>query len=258
MNRLQTMELRDLVAGKIVTKLETRTVVNIFFDLFGFKRNFELNESMELTAYTLAILKGIEDDILIKIAQRELDMDTTQFTDKITPKGGEITASKKIDLVKILLAEVIKQMKSPDKIKHFIDYAATGGYRGGDDKKPLNDFMLIRLANTEINELFRVAQHDLEMDITQFTDIIVPKGNKMKIVKKIELGERLGAEIAKKLKSSDKISDFFEELGIFVRKNSDNIPLDTYAINILRGKSEEVYIKIAKEELNMNIDDLLN
>ena len=258
MNRLQTMELRDLVAGKIVAKLETRTVVNIFFDLLGFKRNFDLNENMELTAYTLAILKGIEDDILIKIAQRELDMDTTQFTDKITPKGGEITASKKIDLVKILLAEVIKQMKSPDRIKCFIHYAANGVSRGGDDRKPLNDYMLILLGSTPIDDIFRIAQHELNMDITQFTDKIVPKGDEMKIIKKIELGERLGIEIANQLKSSDKIIAFFEELGMLVRKNSDNIPLDTYAINILRGKSEDLYIRIAKEELNMNIDDLLN
>ena len=257
MNRLQKMELMDLVA-KEIAKLETYPIIDIFFNTPYINIPSHIGRNPDLTVYATNMLKGIEDDKLIMIAQNEFNMDITRFTNIVSPKFNEMNVLKKIELIKKMVPEIIKQIKNSYDIYNFMSYTGIDGKNVGNNRTPLDEYLTIRLSRAVPHKLLSIAQNELGMDITQFTDREITKNSTMKIVTIMELGNRLGVEIAKRLNSRDKIDAFFGELNIPLSAGySENTPLDAYASGSLKGKNKELYIRIAQEELDMDISDLL-
>ncbi len=80
----------------------------------------------------------------------------------------------------------------------------------------------------------------------------------MKVLKKMELMERLAKEIIKQLANKEKITTFLNELGIGTSSKSLYAnDLTTYVLGRLEGTDDDKLQKMAQEELGMNIDDLL-
>ena len=80
----------------------------------------------------------------------------------------------------------------------------------------------------------------------------------MKVLKKMELMDRLATEIAKQLDSKDKITTFLNELRIgSTSKSIGYYDIKVHILGRLEGTDASKLQKMAQDELDMNIDDLL-
>ncbi len=77
----------------------------------------------------------------------------------------------------------------------------------------------------------------------------------MGILNKSTLMDRVATKLAE-IRNLNTVIAFFDELNIRTAERADDTPLKDYALARLQGIKKEKLIKIAKDELDMDIRDL--
>ena len=260
MKTITRAELLNVVVSEIIEKLQAQPIIDTFFDIIDIKRDNSLYSLLDIDEYTLARLKNITDDRLIEIAQHELDMDITQFTDIKIPKGAAMTGVTRVALAKAIVEKLTEQMANQDDIEMFFNYI--DGHGSKHMFRPDVSFkvrMVACLSYCQPETLLKTMQNELDMDIKPFTNTIIPKSDEILIIKKMVLVERVTTELANRLKSKDSIDAFLSELGIDVSHQYERNyhSVKDHIIARIGSTNQEMYIKIAQEELEMDISDLL-
>ncbi len=77
----------------------------------------------------------------------------------------------------------------------------------------------------------------------------------MRILNKSTLMDRMATKLAE-IRNLNTVIAFFDELNIRTAERANDTPLKDYALSRLQGIEEKKLIKIAKNELDMDIRDL--
>ena len=260
MKTITRAELLNMVVREIIQQLQARPIIDTFFDIIDIERDNSAYSLLDTDEYVLARLKNITDDRLIEIAQHELDRDITQFTDIKIPKGVAMTGVERIALAKVIVEKLTEDLVDRDKIEMFFDHI--DGHGSKHMFRPDISFkvrMVACLSYCQPETLLKTMQNELDMDIKPFTNTIIPKSDEILIIKKMEIVERVATELASRLNSNDSVDAFLSELGIDVSRQYErrHHSVKEHIIFRIGTTNQKMYIKIAQEELEMDISDLL-